>query len=46
MLQEVTNEEVKTFLDPTAMINSVAYSFAANFLGGGSTFYENGFRAF
>jgi hypothetical protein len=30
--EEVTTEEVKRFLDPTTMINSIGYDFQANFL--------------
>ena len=30
--EEVTTEEVKRFLDPTTMINSIGYVFQANFL--------------
>ncbi len=46
LVQDVTNEEVRTFLDPTAMINHFEFAFATNFLGGGATLYENRFEAF
>jgi hypothetical protein len=45
IVQEVTNEEVKTFLDPTALVSRFSYSFGGNYLGEGIAAYDNTFRA-
>jgi hypothetical protein len=44
--EEVTTEDVKTFLDPTVMINSLDYSFQADFLPSSIKAYTNKFGPF
>jgi hypothetical protein len=46
LIQDVTVEEVKRFIDPTEMIDSFDYSFAANFLPFSTELYTNRFVPF
>ena len=44
--EEVTVDEVKTFIDPTVMVHSVEYTFAANFLPFSAELYTHRLGAF
>ena len=46
LVQEVTVDEVKRFLDPTLMINRLEYRFQANFLPDDVRLFTNQFRPY
>ena len=43
LIEDVTTEDVKRFLDPTRMVNAIEYSFLINKLPGDTTLYTNRF---